>query len=52
MVREKSDFLKSIPSKILITAICGNMIVPFAISTFETLGLIRTAVYYILLVLI
>jgi len=46
MVREKSDFLESIPSKTLIIAICGNMIVTFAISTFGIPGLILIAAYY------
>lgn len=52
MVREKSDFLASIPSKTLIIAICCNMIVTFAISTFGIPGLILIAAYYVLLVLI
>jgi H+-transporting ATPase len=52
VVREKGHFWESIPSKTLMTAICGDMIVTFVISTLGIPGLIPIAADYIPLVLI
>jgi H+-transporting ATPase len=52
VVREKGHFWESIPSKTLMTAICGDMIVTFAISTFGIPGLIPIAADFIPLVLV
>jgi len=52
VVREKGYFWESIPSKILMTAICVDMVVIFAISTFGIPGLIPIAANFVLLAVI
>ena len=52
VVRDKGYFWESIPSKTLMTAICSDVVITFAISTFGIPGLMPIAANFIFLVMV
>lgn len=52
VVREKGYFWESVPSKTLMAAICGDLLVTFIISKFGIPGLMQISAKYILLAIV